>query len=152
MNTLKSLVKDLFSMEMLLYILFGAGTAAIDYVTEILLYNTLPFDNHGAVVITANSVSFILSVAFAFVTNKRFVFKSKSKNRKDLRKEGLRFLLARFLSFSLSLVGMVILVDYLGYNNEISKIAISVFVVILNYLFSKLLVFPSNKGKSADSV
>lgn len=150
MNTLKSLVKDLFSTEMLLYIFFGVGTAAIDYITEIFLYNVLPFHNHGAVVITANSVSFILSVTFAFVTNKRFVFKSKSESRRDLRKEGFRFFLTRFFSFSLSLIGMVILVDCLEYDNAISKIAVSVFVVILNYLFSKLLIFPSNNGNDAE--
>lgn len=139
-------------MEMLLYIFFGVGTAAIDYITEIFLYNTLPFHDHTLIVITANSVSFVLSVIFAFVTNKRYVFKSKSQSGRELRKEVLRFFLARFFSFSFSLVGMVILVDNFGVKNEISKIALSVFVVILNYLFSKLLIFPSNDSDSAESL
>lgn len=139
-------------MEMLLYIFFGVGTAAIDYIAEIFLYNTLPFHDHTLIVITANSVSFVLSVIFAFVTNKRYVFKSKSQSGRELRKEIRRFFLTRFFSFSFSLVGMVILVDNFGVKNEVSKIAVSVFVVILNYLFSKLLIFPSNDSDSAKSL
>lgn len=146
-ETIKSLIKGLFSVEMLLYMLFGAGTAAIDFFTEIFLYNNLAFNSHTAVVVTANCISFILSVSFAFITNKKFVFKSKSESAKDFLKEALKFFAARFLSFLFSLVGMVVLVDKLGCSNSLSKISLSVVVVILNYLFSKLLIFTSNDKK-----
>lgn len=144
MKRIKLLIRDLFSVEMLMYMLFGVGTAAIDYFTEIFLYDVLPFSSHTAVVVTANSVSFVLSVVFAFITNKHFVFKSKSETRRALRIEALKFFMARLLTFGISLVGMVVLVDSLEFSNDLSKIAVSVVVVILNYIFSKLLIFPSD--------
>ncbi len=142
---IKTLAHDLFSTEMLLYIFFGAGTAIIDYVSEIILYQTLPFQSHATVVVAANCVSFILSVAFAFVTNKKFVFKSKKETRKELILEAVKFFATRSVSFIISLFGMVILVDSLGYSNALSKIGVSVFVVIFNYIFSKLLIFPNSR-------
>lgn len=144
MKTIKLILNDLFSIEMLLYILFGAGTAAIDFFTEIFLYKILKFNSNTAVVVTANCVSFILSVAFAFVTNKLFVFKSKSATHRELRIEALKFFVARLMTFSISLVGMVVLVDSLGFENNLSKISVSIVVVIINYIFSKLIIFPTN--------
>lgn len=145
----KKLISDVFSMEMLLYMLFGAGTAAIDIFTAKILYDNL---SHAAVlkasanVVIANTVSFILSVTFAFFTNKYFVFKSKSENSRHMRKEAIKFFFSRFLTFSLSLFGMVILVDSFSIDHDISKIIVSVVVIILNYVFSKLLIFKTNSN------
>ncbi len=146
LKLIKSLTRDLFSTEMLLYMFFGAGTAIIDYVSEIALYQTLPFKSHTAVVVAANCASFILSVTFAFITNKKYVFKSKTESRKALVAEVVKFFGTRFLSFIISLFGMVILVDSLGYSNALSKIGVSVFVVIFNYIFSKLIIFPNSRA------
>lgn len=145
----KKLISDVFSMEMLLYMLFGAGTAAIDIFTAKIFYDTL---SRAAVlkastnVVIANTVSFILSVTFAFFTNKYFVFKSKSENSRHMRKEALKFFFSRFLTFTLSLFGMVILVDSFSIDHDISKIIVSVVVIILNYVFSKLLIFKTNSN------
>ena len=143
----KKLVSDLFSVEMLLYMLFGVGTAAIDFFTAKVLYDLLS----GAAVlkspsdvVAANTVSFILSVTFAFFTNKFFVFKSKSESSRHMGKEALKFFIARFLTFGLSLVGMVILVDSFSFDHDLSKIIVSVIVIILNYIFSKLIIFKTN--------
>ena len=145
----KKLISDLFSVEMLLYMLFGAGTAAIDIFTAKILYDALsnaevlkPSTN----VIIANTVSFILSVTFAFFTNKFFVFKSKSENGRQMRKEAFKFFFARFFTFGLSLVGMVILVDSFSIDHDISKIIVSVVVIILNYILSKLIIFKTNNN------
>ena len=139
----KYLVKDIFSTEMLLYMLFGVGTAAIDYFTEIALYNHLAFNSHVATVVTANSISFVLSVTFAFFTNKHFVFKSRTVNSRELCEEAFKFFSTRLLSFIVSLIFMVLLVDRLYIDNNVSKIIVSVFVVIANYLFSKFVIFPT---------
>lgn len=147
MKAVKKLISDLFSVEMLMYILFGIGTALIDNLTEIFLYNTLKFRSHALLVVTANTVSFLLSVIFAFVTNKKFVFKTKSESRHHLRMEALKFFLARMLTFIMSLFGMIVLVDKLSLNNEISKFVVSVGVVILNYFFSKLIIFKDKENK-----
>ena len=145
----KKLISDVFSMEMLLYMLFGAGTAAIDIFTAKILYDTLSRAavlKASANVVIANTVSFILSVTFAFFTNKYFVFKSKSENSRHMRKEAIKFFFSRFLTFSLSLFGMVILVDSFSIDHDISKIIVSVVVIILNYVFSKLLIFKTNSN------
>ncbi len=152
MRVAKILLKNLLSVEMLLYMLFGVGTFAIDYLTEILLYNTLPFSDHTLVVVVANCVSFVLSVTFAFVTNKRFVFRTKRETRKELRSEACKFFSTRIFTFILSLAGMILLVDNLHYDNDISKIAVTVVVIILNYLFSKLLIFQQTPEEESDSV
>lgn len=147
MKSVKKLISDLFSVEMLMYILFGIGTALIDYFTEIFLYNTLRFHSHILLVITANTVSFVVSVIFAFVTNKKFVFKSKSQSRRHLKMEALKFFVSRTSTFVLGLFGMVLLVDKLSMNNEFSKILVSAVVIVLNYVFCKLLVFKGEKEK-----
>lgn len=148
----KKLVSDLFSVEMLLYMLFGVGTAAIDIFTAKFLYDSLsnavylksPFD-----VVIANTVSFIFSVTFAFFTNKFFVFKSKSESGGHMRKEALKFFIARFLTFGLSLFGIVVLVDTFSIDHDIAKIIVSVVVIVLNYIFSKLIIFNNYTAKGS---
>lgn len=149
--TAKKFADELFSREMLMYMLFGVGTAAIDYFSEIFFYNHLTFSTNSAVVVTANTLSFVLSVTFAFVTNKLFVFKSKSGSGHELRVEALKFFSARSLTFLLSLIGMVLFVDTLSLGNEISKILVSIGVVIINYVFSKCLIF-TDRDESDSSV
>lgn len=147
---LKKLISDLFSVEMLLYMLFGAGTAAIDIFTAKLLYDSL---SRAAIlqpsidIVIANTVSFILSVTFAFFTNKFFVFKSKSESIRQMKREALRFFFSRFLTFSLSLVGMVVLVEKFTIDHDVAKIIVSVAVIILNYVFSKILIFKTNDNR-----
>lgn len=138
----KALAKDIFSVEMLLYMLFGIGTAAIDYFVEVILYDALPFSSHTVVVISANSASFALSVLFAFWTNRKFVFKRKKSSKRAVAIEGAKFFISRLSTFALSLIGMLLLVDSLGLNNDVSKIAVTAVTIVLNYLFSKLIVFP----------
>ena len=71
---------------------------------------------------------------------------SKSENSRHMRKEAIKFFFSRFLTFSLSLFGMVILVDSFSIDHDISKIIVSVVVIILNYVFSKLLIFKTNSN------
>ncbi len=145
----KTLLNDLFSVEMLLYMLFGAMTAAIDIFTAYYLYDMLksgvlvhpPYD-----VVTANTISFLLSVTFSFFTNKIFVFKSKSETRRQLRIEAAKFFIARLMTFGLSLVALVVCVNVFMIEHDLSKLMITVVVVILNYIFSKLIFFSPDEG------
>ncbi|MBQ3969304.1 MAG: GtrA family protein, partial [Clostridia bacterium] len=100
-------------------------------------------------VVVANTISFILSVTFAFFTNKFFVFKSKSESSRHMRREALKFFIARFLTFSLSLVSMVVLVDKFLMDHDKAKLLVSIVVIVLNYIFSKLIVF-KNAGCAVD--
>lgn len=86
----------------------------------------------------ANIISWIGSVTFAFITNRKFVFKSKNKK---VLKELSTFVGSRVLTLLIDMLLMFILVTNLKFNDKISKLISQVFVIIFNYIFSKVFVF-----------
>ena len=101
-----------------------------------------------------NAVAFVAAVLFAYVTNKLFVFESKSWSAKTLLREVPAFFGARLVSFgieellllfSLSVVHAGSYILRLGGLSiggvKVAKVLISVVTVILNYFFSKLFIF-----------
>lgn len=141
MEHMKKLYKVMTSREMLLYILFGTGTAAIDFLVAKLCYQTIPLPKSALLTTFSNAVAWVLSVTFAFVTNKLFVFQSKRAGRKTLWFELFGFYGARFFSLVLSIVFMILLIDMLGWNADLAKLLVTVFAVLFNYVFSKCVVF-----------
>lgn len=133
--------KVMTSREMLLYMMFGVGTASIDFLVTKLCYQTLPLPKSALLTTLSNAAAWVLSVTFAFVTNKLYVFKSRGVSRKALGLEVFGFYGARFLSLVLSIVFMVLLIDVLGWNADLAKLQVSAFVILFNYVFSKLVVF-----------
>ena len=93
-----------------------------------------------------DTISWILSVTFAYFTNKKFVFESKTKGKNAL-KEAFKFVTSRLATFIIDLVIMFILVKLIKINNDYAKIRVQIIVLVLNYIFSKLLVF-TNKEKN----
>lgn len=87
----------------------------------------------------ANVISWIISVSFAYITNRVFVFKSKSKN---ILKEVVSFVSARVITLFIDMFIMFLMVTLVGINDKISKIIVQVMVIVLNYIFSKLLMSP----------
>lgn len=134
--------------ELFLYVLFGGLTTLVNFVAFWLI------ERLGVNYLVNNAISWIIAVVFAFVTNKLFVFESKSLAPKTLAKEGVEFLGARVLSFLIEEGGLWMFVDILGMSklsftllNQqitgafIAKIILAVIVVILNYFFSKFIIF-----------
>lgn len=138
---MKKLYKVMTSREMLLYMLFGTGTAAIDFLVAKLCYQTIPLPKSALLTALSNAAAWVLSVTFAFVTNKLFVFQSRRAGRKTLWLEMFGFYGARFLSLVLSIVFMILLIDMLGWNADLAKLLVTVFVILFNYAFSKCVVF-----------
>lgn len=141
MDSMKKLYKVMTSREMLLYMLFGTGTAAIDFLVAKLCYQTIPLPKSALLTALSNAAAWVLSVTFAFVTNKLFVFQSRRAGRKTLWLEMFGFYGARFLSLVLSIVFMILLIDMLGWNADLAKLLVTVFVILFNYVFSKCVVF-----------
>lgn len=141
MERMKKLYKVMTSREMLLYMLFGTGTAAIDFLVAKLCYQTIPLPKSALLTALSNAAAWVLSVTFAFVTNKLFVFQSRRAGRKTLWLEMFGFYGARFLSLVLSIVFMILLIDMLGWNADLAKLLVTVFVILFNYVFSKCVVF-----------
>ena len=131
-------IKKLLNKETIVYLVFGVLTTAVDYAAFAALHYGLNINE-----IVANTIAWALAVAFAYITNKLFVFESKSFDMKTLLKEIPSFVLARVLSLIVTNVFLVF-AGYIGMNMLLAKALISVVVILLNYIFSKLFIFKKN--------
>ena len=141
---ISKLIKKLTSREVVLYLVFGVLTTLVDYVVFWLCGKLL--GDSMAMVQLANVISWVCAVLFAFVTNRTFVFQSQEKTAAGIFGELVRFTGARLTSLLISMLIIYIGVDLFHLSPMIAKIFSSVVVVILNYIFSKLLVFRSKGG------
>lgn len=131
------ILRELFKKyrEQIAYLFFGGMTTLVNWATYALLTGAMEDINKSL----ANAVAWLAAVLFAFFTNKFFVFRHKSDEH--LLREFLTFFGARVLSGLFEIGGFALLVDILHWNDWLVKIAISVFVVIANYVLSKFLIF-----------
>ena len=147
---IKKLWDRMFTREVLTYLLFGVLTTVVNYVV---FWLTLRLGGEELVLV-ANALAFVASVIFAYVTNKIFVFQSKSWTWNVLKKEVATFVGARLLSFGLE--GLLLCTHVwkvgrwalFGINGIlVAKVVLSFLVVILNYVISKFLVFQTKEKK-----
>lgn len=118
-----------------IYLVFGVLTTVVNYAVYLPLYNFV--DLPAAV---CNAVAWVAAVAFAYVTNKLFVFESKSWDS-GVWGEILRFVGSRVASGAIETVSLLLTVDILGWNGNIMKLLLAVFVIVFNYILSKFFVF-----------
>lgn len=121
---------------LILYAVFGALTTAINIAAYALCYRVLHIPN-----VPSNVIAWILAVLFAFVTNKLYVFESKSLERGTVLRELVSFVSARLATGLLDLAVMFVGVDLLHGPDLVFKVGSNVIVIILNYVLSKLIVF-----------
>ena len=121
--------------EALLYLVFGGLTTLVNIVAFFILRQ------FKIEVYVSNAIAWFLSVLFAFITNKLFVFESKGKSKKENIRECVSFFGFRVLSLIFDMGAMYLLLQVLNINELISKIISNVLVIILNYIFSKLFIF-----------
>ena len=133
---MEKLWKKLINKETILNLVFGILTTAINIAVCGLLSDILKWD-----IYLSNTIAWILSVIFAFVTNKIFVFNSKSTDKKVLLKETVFFLIARLISLGFDMLVVWLMADLWGINVWIVKIISNIIVIIMNYIFSKLFIF-----------
>ena len=126
--------------DVLLYLIFGVLTTLVNFATYYICYTKFHWIN-----LVSNTVAWILSVMFAFITNKIWVFKSKSFQTELVLRELITFVVSRLSTWLLETVIMIVGVDILKVYWLIAKVIASVLVVILNYVFSKLFIFRKNK-------
>jgi len=119
------------SYEVLSYLFFGGCTTLVNIVTFWLL-RLLKLG-----VYTSNTIAWVLSVLFAFITNRLFVFQSKGK----ILKEIVSFFGFRLLSLLFDMGIMYLFIDVFKWNDIVSKIIANIFVIIINYVFSKVFIF-----------
>ena len=128
-------VYKIFTEEAMKYIIFGILTTLIN----ILVYYI--FSHIGISYLISNSIAFIFSIIFAFVTNKFYVFKCKDIRKEVLIREIYKFILSRLGTFLIDTLLMFIGVRCLRLNDLIVKYMVNIVVIILNYIVSKKIVF-----------
>lgn len=121
--------------EGLLYLFFGGCTTLVNILAFMILRSL-----HIHLYVS-NGLAWFLAVLFAFVTNKLFVFESRGKGIKKTIGEGVSFFAFRVLSLLFDMGIMYVMIDLLSCNEVISKIVSNIFVIIINYVFSKLFIF-----------
>ncbi len=146
--------KNKKSAELILYLVFGGLTTLVNFVAFWLL--SLVIDK--SLYLLTNFLAWAIAVVFAFVVNKLIVFSECSSDKKTLLFEILTFALARVFSLIFEELGLFVLIDLIGLGKEdiyiigftvtgqiIPKLIVAVVVVIMNYFFSKFLIFRKKK-------
>ena len=116
--------------ETILYLFFGAFTTLVNIVSYLFFTRVILFN---------------FMVANAYVTNKFFVFESKRIEIKFLFKEFLSFVSFRLLSGVVEMLIMYVMIDLLFVNDIIVKAFTNIVVIVLNYFFSKMIIFKNKK-------
>lgn len=127
--------------NVLAYLFFGGLTTVVNYVIYLPCYNLLELS-----ATVSNIIAWFFAVAFAFLTNKPFVFKSHDWSWKTVFPELTKFVGCRLGSGLLETVIIFVTVDCLSWNGNWMKLITSILVVIANYFGSKLLVFRKKKS------
>lgn len=122
--------------EIVNYLIFGGLTTFVSigsYYIWGLVFNL----RNDFLFVIANVLSWILAVTFAYITNKKYVFKSDS--RKII--EFCKFVCSRILTLLMEVLGMYLLVKVIKIDNMIAKVLMQLVVIVTNYVISKVLVF-----------
>ena len=145
MNRIRALLVKYKSL--ILYAVFGALTTLVNIAAYYVCYNMLGIPN-----VPSDIIAWVLAVSFAFITNKLWVFDSKSFSGKTLRRELPAFLGARIATGLLDVAIMYLAVDVLHLNATVWKLISNAVVIILNYVASKLVIFkkPSAPDQTED--
>lgn len=122
--------------------LFVGGTTTVVSIASYYLF-TYPL---GLGYMTSTILSWIVSVLYAYVTNKIIVFRSDVKGFIGIFKEGVSFITCRLLTLFIEMGTMYLLVSVIAVDKGISKILVQFIIFVLNYVFSKVLVFRKKSG------
>lgn len=136
MNKIISLIKKY--EEIIRYLIIGGLSTVVSLVSYFLLVHTI-FDPQKALQLqSANVLSWLITVTFAYFTNRIFVFRSQNKSSWN---EVAKFGLSRLATLVVDMLIMFIFVSLLKFNDTIIKLVGQFVVIILNYILSKFIVF-----------
>lgn len=140
-------IKELYFKykEIINYLIVGVLTTIVSLIVYYTCVLTILNPENAIELQIANVLSWIISVAFAYITNRKFVFESKSEK---ILKELTSFVSSRVLTLLLDMLIMFVMVTLMGVNDKISKIFAQVIVIVLNYIFSKIFVFKNKEKES----
>ena len=122
--------------EMILYLVFGGLTTLINIIVYTVCTRWLGFGT-----LLSNALALTVSILFAYITNKLFVFESKTDTVKEVFREFFSFIACRLGTGALDMIFMFVSVDILKFYDVVMKILSNIIVIVLNYVFSKLVIF-----------
>jgi len=126
--------------ERVRYLIVGGLTTLVNFGLFTLLHEIMGVDST-----VSNLISIPVSILFAYCANKLAVFRQRSESFKDLSVEFCKFVGSRLFTMAID-IGIVFLFDNVLYwNATVGKAFSQVFVIILNYIISKALVFRTKK-------
>ena len=122
--------------EVLLYLFFGGLAFIVSIVSFFLLIKYTAMNE-----LVANVISWIITVTFAYLTNRTWVFDAATENRKELLNQIWKFFSGRIVTLVIEEAILLVFITWLGLNSMVVKIVAQVIVIVLNYVISKLFVF-----------
>lgn len=149
LNRMKGLKMKLFQTlymrykEIVHYLIVGVLTTVVSLGVYYGLVLTVLDPGNPLLLQLANILSWVAAVTFAYFMSRKFVFESHSTK---IRAEAARFYMSRVGTLLLDMLIMFVTVTLLGMNDKLAKLLVQVVVTVLNYIFSKFLVF----GKAKD--
>lgn len=137
-------IKELYLKykEVINYLIFGVLTTVVSLAVYYISVYTFLNPENAIQLQIANILSWIAGVAFAYFTNRKFVFESKENNK---LKEAGKFVLARVITLVMDMIIMGLGVSVLHLNDKIIKLISQVVIVVSNYIFSKVFVFKNRQ-------
>lgn len=140
MEKLTKLIKKLCTKEVILYIVFGVLTTIINLVTFKLLNTYFNVEAN-----LSSNIGIVFAVLVAYFTNRKWVFNSSANTFNEKLIEFIKFIASRAVTMIIESAGFYLLFSIFNINKDISKISITVIVIILNYFFSKFFTFKKSK-------
>lgn len=126
--------------DILLYLVFGVLTTAVNYIVYLPCFNCL-----GLSSALSNCIAWCVAVAFAFLTNKPIVFQSRDWSMETLLPELSKFVSCRLATGLMETVALFVAVDLAHLDGNVIKVITSIVVIILNYVGSKVVVFAGKR-------
>ena len=139
MNKIEKILKKVLTKEVILYIIFGIFTTFVNLGSFYLMNNILYWNEN-----VANFIAILLAVLFAYITNKDLVFHANARGIKEKLQQFCKFMLGRAFTMLVEFVGGLILFE-LPIPNIITKMGLTIIVIILNFFISKFFAFKNKK-------
>lgn len=137
----KKILGKIINREIIVYGIAGVMTTIVNLVSYYFLWNVAGIHN-----LVANAIAWFIAVTFAYFVNAFWVFRDKITTLREEVIKVVKFFSARGFSLLIEEAGLFIFVEVLHFNNMAVKGVLAVLVIIVNYIFSKLFIFHTNKN------
>lgn len=136
---MKKLILKMYENDVIRYIFWGGCTTLVNLVSFYLMRIA------GLPLMAANIISIILAILFSYVVNSRFVFHDSCETLKDHIQPFVKFISARLVTMVIEVGGVWLLAVVMGFHDMVAKFCTQFLVLVLNYIFSKFLIFTTGK-------